>query len=65
MGFLVNEGKPFLQNVIPLLLEHSVLRGKILKVVKKKKKGKNTIHPKVISTLKKYVEAERKIHVKV
>ena len=64
MGFLVNEGKPFLQNVIPLLLEHSVLRGKILKVLKKKK-SKNTIHPKVISTLKKYVEAEREIHVKV
>lgn len=65
MGFLVNEGKPFLQNVILLLLEHSVLRGRILKIVKKKKKQKPTIQPKVISTLKKYVEPEREIHVKM
>lgn len=46
MGFLVNEGKPFLQNVVPLLLEHSVLRGKILKVVKKKKKRQKHHSPK-------------------
>ena len=51
MGFLVNEGPFFLQNVI-LLLELSVLRGRIFKMLK------TTIKPKVNSTLKKYVELE-------
>lgn len=39
MDFLVNERKPFLQNVILLLLKRSVLRGRILKAVKKKNKN--------------------------